>query len=39
MKESNPFVIHGYSTPDTFCDREAETEKCPPLDTQMGNMV
>jgi len=27
MKESNPFVIHGYSTPDTFCDREAETEK------------
>ena len=27
MKEQNPFVIHGYSTPETFCDREAETEK------------
>jgi len=27
MKEQNPFVIHGYSTPETFCDREAETQK------------
>ena len=26
-KTPNPFVIHGYSTPDTFCDRQAETDK------------
>lgn len=27
MRDLNPFVIHGYSSPETFCDREAETEK------------
>lgn len=27
MKEDNPFVIYGYDGPDTFCDREQETNK------------
>lgn len=27
MRISNPFLIYGYSNPDYFCDRKAETEK------------
>lgn len=27
MKDRNPFVIYGYEGPETFCDREVESEK------------
>lgn len=27
MKRCNPFIIHGYTGPETFCDRELELEK------------
>ena len=27
MKKKNPFVVYGYESPNTFCDREAEVAK------------
>lgn len=27
MKDPNPFIIHGYEGPETFCDREEEVRK------------
>ncbi len=39
MKLTNPFVIHGYESPEYFCDRVEETQTLIQMFTQTGNVL
>lgn len=39
MIQTNPFVIHGYESPEFFCDRVEETSSLTHLITQTGNVL
>ena len=39
MKLTNPFVIHGYKSPEYFCDRVEETQTLIQMFTQTGNVL
>ena len=39
MRQSNPFIVHGYVGPEYFCDRVYETEYLVRTLTQTGNVL